>query len=163
MSIKKFVFIVIIVVLFCLIYIVFPLYLKKSDKENEKNNAKSVERIEVVQVYDLSKANFSKNVVRDVTVTSYNNKVAQTDSTPNVTSTNRPVREGMVAVSRDLITKGIVKHGDLVNISCFDKWYIVDDVMNKRYTNRVDVFLFDKKESMKINKKCDITVIHVTK
>lgn len=163
MSIKKFVFIVIIVVLFCLIYIVFPLYLKKSDKENEKNNAKSVERIEVVQVYDLNKANFSKNVVRDVTVTSYNNEVAQTDSTPNVTATNRPVREGMVAVSRDLITKGIVKHGDLVNISCFDKWYIVDDVMNKRYTNRVDVFLFDKKESMKINKKCDITVIHVTK
>lgn len=125
-------------------------------KDNNENNIVYVE-----SRYDLSKAEYSERVIRDVAVTSYNNDINQTDDTPNVTASNRPVREGMVAVSRDFLS--YVKYGDLMYVDCFDRWFIVDDTMNKRFTKRIDIFLFDRKESLKINKKCDVKVIHITR
>ena len=119
--------------------------------------------IEIHQKYVLQGAEYTKQVINDVHVTSYNNHTNQTDDTPNVTATSRPVREGMVAVSRDFLTKGIVKYGDLVYIDCFDKWYTIEDTMHERHTKHIDVFLFDKNESIKINKKCGIEIIHITK
>lgn len=124
-----------------------------------KDNTSNI--IYVESKYDLSKAEYSERVIRDVAVTSYNNDINQTDDTPNVTASNRPVREGMVAVSRDFLS--YVKYGDLIYVDCFDRWFIVDDTMNKRFTKRIDIFLFDRKESLKINKKCDVKVVHITK
>lgn len=69
----------------------------------------------------------------------------------------------MIAVSRDFLNKGIIHYGDLVYIDCFDSWYLAEDTMNQRFEKRIDIFLFDKKESMKINKKCGIEIIHFTK
>lgn len=125
-------------------------------KDNNSNNI-----IYVESKYDLSKAEYSERVIRDVAITSYNNDINQTDDTPNVTASNRPVREGMVAVSRDFLS--YVKYGDLIYVDCFDRWFIVDDTMNKRFTKRIDIFLFDRKESLKINKKCDVKIVHITK
>lgn len=119
--------------------------------------------IELNHKVDLAKAEYVKRVVRDVTVTSYNNDIAQTDNTPNITASNRPVKEGIIAVSRDMIKDGTIKYGDFVYIDCFDRWFIADDTMNERFTRRLDVFMYDKKESLKINKKCNIEVVHVTK
>lgn len=123
------------------------------------NNVSNIICIE--SKYDLSKAEYSERVIRDVVVTSYNNDINQTDDTPNVTASNRPVREGMVAVSRDFLS--YAKYGDLIYVDCFDRWFIVDDTMNKRFTKRIDIFLFDRKESLKINKKCDVKIVHITK
>jgi len=139
-------------------------YVCFSDTRAEKielkdNNASSI--IQVESKYDLSKAEYSERVIKDVVVTSYNNDIDQTDDTPNVTASNRPVREGMVAVSRDFLS--YVTYGDLIYVNCFDRWFIVDDTMNKRFTKRIDIFLFDRKESLKINKKCDVKIVHITK
>lgn len=119
--------------------------------------------ITISQKYDLNGTEYIKRVLNDVTITSYNNHMEQTDDSPNITSTNRPVRENMVAVSPDLISKGIIKYGDLIYIDCMKQWYVAEDTMNKRFEKRLDIFLFDKQESLKINKKCNIEIIHVTK
>ena len=132
--------------------------LQNTIKEQEKQKI-----IEVNTKFDLTNAEYLKYSLKDITVTSYNNHANQTDNTPNITATNRPVREGIVAASPDLISKGIIKYGDLVYIDCFDKWYVAEDTMNKKFERRLDIFLFDKDESLKINKKCGVEIIHYTK
>lgn len=108
-------------------------------------------------VYELPE-NYKTYSFENIKVTAYNNVPNQTDSTPNITASNRPVHEGIVALSRDFFKKG-VRFGDLLYIDCFDSWYIVEDKMNARFTNRVDVFLFDKDLSWSINRDCNIQVI----
>lgn len=119
--------------------------------------------INVNQTFDLTGVEHTRKVLTNITVTSYNNHENQTDDTPNITATSRPVREGMVAVSRDFIVNNWVKYGDLIYIDCFNKWYVVEDTMNPRFEKRLDIFLFDKAESLKINKKCSIEIVHITK
>ena len=129
----------------------------KQRAKNEKEN------IKIYSTFNLKNVEYTKQVLLGVQVTSYNNEVMQTDSTPNITATNRPVREGIIAASPDLLNKGIMKYGDLVFIDCFNQWFVVEDTMNKRFTRRLDVFLFDKQESLKINRTCNIEIIHYNK
>lgn len=119
--------------------------------------------VTVPQKYDLTNTEYVKRVLNNIQITSYNNHANQTDDTPNITATNRPVRENMVAASPDLLNKGIIHYGDLVYIDCMKQWYVVEDTMNKRFERRLDIFLFDKNESLKINKKCNIEVLHISK
>jgi len=119
--------------------------------------------ITIPQKYDLTGTEYTKKVLKDIAITSYNNHADQTDNSPNITSTNRPVRENMVAVSPDFLSKGVLKYGDLVYIDCMEQWYTVEDVMNNRFERRMDIFLFDKAESLKINKKCGVEIIHINK
>ena len=119
--------------------------------------------VTVPQKYDLTNTEYVKTVLNNIQITSYNNHADQTDDTPNITATNRPVRENMVAASPDLLNKGIIHYGDLVYIDCMKQWYVVEDTMNKRFERRLDIFLFDKNESLKINKKCNIEVLHISK
>lgn len=119
--------------------------------------------ITIPQKYNLTGTEYIKRVLNDITITSYNNHANQTDDSPNITATGRPVRENMVAASPDLLTKGIIRYGDLVYIDCMKQWYVVEDTMNKRFERRLDIFLFSKDESLKINKKCNIEVLHINK
>lgn len=141
----------------------FIIVISCESEEKIKYKHKDENIIIVDSKFDLTKAEYVKRVFKDVTVTSYNNSEEQTDGTPNVTASNRPVREGIVAISQDFLNKGYAKYGDLIYISCFDKWFVIEDTMNKRFEKRLDVFLFDKKESLKINKKCGIEIIHYTR
>lgn len=119
--------------------------------------------VTVPQKYNLTNTEYVKRVLNNIQITSYNNDANQTDDTPNITATNRPVRENMVAASPDLLNKGIIHYGDLVYIDCMKQWYVVEDTMNRRFERRLDIFLFDKNESLKINKKCNIEVLHISK
>lgn len=119
--------------------------------------------VTVPQKYNLTNTEYVKRVLNNIQITSYNNHANQTDDTPNITATNRPVRENMVAASPDLLNKGIIHYGDLVYIDCMKQWYVVEDTMNRRFERRLDIFLFDKNESLKINKKCNIEVLHISK
>lgn len=119
--------------------------------------------VTVPQKYNLTNTEYVKRVLNNIQITSYNNHSNQTDDTPNITATNRPVRENMVAASPDLLNKGIIHYGDLVYIDCMKQWYVVEDTMNRRFERRLDIFLFDKNESLKINKKCNIEVLHISK
>ena len=119
--------------------------------------------VTVPQKYNLTNTEYVKRVLNNIQITSYNNHANQIDDSPNITATNRPVRENMVAASFDLLNKGMVHYGDLVYIDCMKQWYVVEDTMNRRFERRLDIFLFDKNESLKINKKCNIEVLHISK
>ena len=87
-----------------------------------------------------------------VTATIYHAVPEQTDSTPHITASGKhinmedPQSHRWIAVSRDLEAKGftfgvkvrVTGTGDL------DGVWIVQDRMNKRFTNRID-FLVNKK------------------
>jgi len=88
------------------------------------------------------------------TITAYTAHKNQTNSTPNQTATMEKPKAGWTcAVSQDLISwlggriyiKGIgVRH--------------VNDLMNKRYTNSIDVFMGKKKDAKAFGRKEHIVV-----
>lgn len=96
--------------------------------------------------------------IGNLPITSYNNVPEQTDSTPNYTATSRMVKEGMVAVSQDLWKKK-VHPGDILYIRKLNKYYIVDDTMHSKWKNRIDVFVYDKKQNFSLTS--DVYVIRV--
>lgn len=153
--------------LLIILIIIFGIYHLRSRYKIEyrevKVEVKPTPIIKIENTFNLTGVEYIKRVFNNILITSYNNHTNQTDDTPNITSTSRPVREGMVAVSRDFLNNGWVKYGDLVYIDCFDKWYIIEDTMHERHTKHIDIFLFDKNESIKINKKCNIEIIHITR
>ena len=75
--------------------------------------------------------------------TSYSDRVEETDSTPNITSTDRRVRKNVVAISQDLL-KSRLKYGDIVYIEELNEFRVVEDCMNVRITKRFDLFYFDR-------------------
>ena len=77
-----------------------------------------------------------------VTVTAYNSVVEQTDADPNIAAWGDFIAPGMpvLAVSRDLIPKGLGRRAR-VRIHGLPGEFVVLDKMNKRYTNRVDVYM----------------------
>lgn len=83
-----------------------------------------------------------------VTLTTYTNSAEQTDSTPNITASGHkldslnPRRHRIIAISRDLKKK--YKFGTKVKImdaGSYNGVYVVEDVMNKRYKNRIDILI----------------------
>ena len=86
-----------------------------------------------------------------VTMTAYSSTEAQTDDTPRITATGAEVREGIVAVSRDLLETQL-PYGTKVKVinlqaeenGCggFDTGILeVQDTMSAEKANRVDVWL----------------------
>lgn len=98
--------------------------------------------------------------LKGVTLTAYSNRVEETDSTPNITCTGRPVRDGMLAVSRDLWKKKIFP-GDIVCVENMDRCFVADDTMNARFVNRMDVFMYDLKKAGNFKIQSDVEVIRV--
>lgn len=78
----------------------------------------------------------------NMTVTSYRSVPEQTDSTPFITATGGHVHDQGVALSRDLLERwgGPVKYGDVVFIEGYGP-KVVNDTMNKRHTNHVDIWV----------------------
>jgi 3D (Asp-Asp-Asp) domain-containing protein len=81
--------------------------------------------------------------------TSYRSVPEQTDSTPFHTSIGEHVAPGGCAVSRDLLKSGYVKYGDYLYIDGHGLCR-VNDVMNKRHRNSVDVWVATYPEEKKI-------------
>jgi 3D (Asp-Asp-Asp) domain-containing protein len=74
---------------------------------------------------------------KKVTATAYTAREAETNSEPWITANGRPSRVGGLAVSRDLEVLGI-NLGDMVVIKGMGL-FRVEDRMNKRFTNRIDI------------------------
>jgi len=86
----------------------------------------------------------------DVTVTTYNPRKNQTDSTPNELADGTKIKPWKateyryVALSRDLLSRwgGPFDYGDYIIIEGAGKWsgvYQVRDTMNPKWTRRVDI------------------------
>jgi 3D (Asp-Asp-Asp) domain-containing protein len=83
----------------------------------------------------------AQSVVNAV-VTAYSPHKRQTDKDPHVAASMRKVREGTVAVSRDLFWQGWT-FGRKVYIEGHGVFEI-NDLMNERYEKRIDVFRWSK-------------------
>lgn len=80
---------------------------------------------------------------REVTATAYNSVNSQTKAgDPSLTAWGDTLEPGMkaIAVSRDLIEDGL-SHRTEVTIEGFPGTYIVMDKMNKRWTNKIDIYM----------------------
>jgi len=105
----------------------------------------------VIQVYLLRKdVDEIKKLhnIDTVTVTTYAPISSQTDSSPLVTasgfklSVKNPRKHRVIAISRDLKHK--LKFGQRVRLEGAGKYdgiYIVEDLMNKRFTKRIDILI----------------------
>ncbi len=89
--------------------------------------------------------------VLKVTVTAYTPTVDQTDEDPMIAASMRKVRPGTVAVSRDLFDQGWV-FGKKIRIEGMGI-YEINDLMNPRYSRRVDVFMWDEKKAQAFGKR----------
>jgi len=98
-----------------------------------------------------------------VDITMYNPEVNQTDSTPFITASNKQVKTGYCATSRDLKKKYKLEYGDLVVIPMLNMCLEIQDIMNKRYTDRIDIFSFSKQEAIKFGVKKQIGVFIIRK
>jgi 3D (Asp-Asp-Asp) domain-containing protein len=81
-----------------------------------------------------------------VVATAYNPVPSQTSETPTITASNKKVREGMIALSRDLEEKYNFVFGDEVYLLGLGK-FVFEDRMNKRWKNRVDILMFSEKRA----------------
>ena len=77
-----------------------------------------------------------------VTATAYNSLAYQTSSNPHITAWGDSLVPGRnyIAVSRDLITLGL-KHNTPVLIEGFNEMFWVKDKMNRRWNNRIDIYM----------------------
>ncbi|MBG0777425.1 MAG: 3D domain-containing protein [Desulfovibrionaceae bacterium] len=87
---------------------------------------------------------------RIVTVTAYSPRTTETDDTPFQTASNRRVRHGIVAVSRDLFDEGWV-FGRKVYIKELGI-FTIEDLMAKEKRNQIDIFMFDTSQALKFGK-----------
>ena len=91
-----------------------------------------------------------------VKLTAYNAEESQTDSTPNITASNRKIRKGWCALSRDIEKTLSLKFGDFIIVSIDGRYYgkyEFQDRMHKRKTKQVDLYMVKKKEALKFGVK----------
>jgi len=89
--------------------------------------------------------------------TAYNALTGQTDDTPNITASNKEIFPGVLALSRELISRygqgGNIQYGDKV-------WVVVpmqvEDTMNKRWRGRGDVYMMNYDEARQFGRRSGI-------
>ena len=82
-------------------------------------------------------------------ITGYNPTVEQCDDTPNITASNKAVRLGMVAVSRDLEKLYNLRFGDYVFIEHLGLFEF-QDRLHKRIKNTIDILCWNKQTAYKL-------------
>lgn len=89
--------------------------------------------------------------VRTVTVTAYNPTTDQCDADPLIAASMRKVRSGTIAVSRDLFDQGWVfgRKVRIEGVGIFE----INDLMNKRFNQRIDIFMWDEGQARQFGKK----------
>ena len=86
--------------------------------------------------------------VVETVVTAYSSRVGETDSTPFITASGSKVRMGVVAANwLPLGTQ--IKIPELFG----DRIFTVEDRMNKKHPNKVDVWFSDTNEALRFGKK----------
>ena len=83
-----------------------------------------------------------------VQVSAYTSEVAQCDDSPFITAAGTHVRDGIVATN-------MFPFGTVIKIPKLygDKIFVVEDRMNKRYQNNVDIWFTDKTEALKLGRR----------
>lgn len=107
------------------------MYLEEQLKEMQTNPLSWIKKN--YQVYNLE-------------VTAYSPSVDECDSTPFIAASGESVDDNTVAVSQNMRKDGW-DFGKFIYIPDHGKFYKINDVMNKRYTERIDIFKWTKQEA----------------
>lgn len=86
------------------------------------------------------------------TITAYNSEAGQTDNSPCITANSFNVCERGI---EDTVAANFLPFGSRVKIPALfgDRVFIVRDRMNKRFSNRVDVWMIEKPKAIKFGIK----------
>lgn len=87
-----------------------------------------------------------------VTLTAYSSTVSQCDETPHYTASDQAVRNGIVAVSDDLVREMGLRFGQKVLIPGYGI-FEVQDRMNPRWRRTVDIWISDQKAASLFGKQ----------
>ena len=140
--------------------------LVKLNKFYKKSHVKVGEKIAIKNSNSFKKIKKSQAKVRanrvlKVTATAYTSHSGQTDDTPYLAAWNNRLKPGMkiIAVSRDLIKKYKLTNGVKVKIKGLKGTFTVRDKMNKRFKNRIDIYMGNnRKKALEWGKK-EITLL----
>lgn len=126
-------------------------YYKSINEENDNESLKSYINKKPI----FNKKSSSKNKIK-VIATVYNPTKGQCDNSPLITADNSEInlkklknrKIKWIAVSRDLLERGLLSYGDKVRIKSNDPkingTYEVHDTMHKRWRNRVDLLMHEE-------------------
>lgn len=83
-----------------------------------------------------------------VQVSGYNSEVGQTDDSPFITASGTHVRDGIVA-------SNMFPFGTVIKIPSLygDKIFVVEDRMNSRYHNNVDIWFVSHADALKLGRR----------
>jgi 3D (Asp-Asp-Asp) domain-containing protein len=103
---------------------------------------------------ELERANKVPAVaVRAVEMTAYTSEVGQTDGSPFITANGTRVRDGVIAAN-------FLKFHTRIRIPELygDKIFVVMDRMNSRYTQRVDIWMENRREAVRFGVKRQVKI-----
>lgn len=87
-----------------------------------------------------------------VKVTAYNPVRSQTDSSPLITASNKRVRVGMIALSRDLEREFGFRFGDTVYLNGLGR-FVFEDRMHRRKRRHVDILMLNPVDARRFGVK----------
>jgi len=106
---------------------------------------------------DAGYAVYSENELAiPVVATGYSSSVIETDDTPFITAWNTPTRDGVLALSRDLLRRytpaAPFDFGDIVVISGIGE-FVVEDSMHPRWRRRADIWFASRTEAFSFGRR----------
>lgn len=135
-------------------------------------NVSSPNYLNVYEYEGNSDSKINSNYFREVTVTMYNPVPSQTNSEPYITADlsnidkDNPSKHNWIAISYNLHRRygGYLDFGDTIYLygtAHKDEKYVVKDLMNSRYENRIDI-LESKGEELYKFENCLISTKQIT-
>jgi len=101
---------------------------------------------------------FESHTVLPVKMTAYSARVCETDSTPNITASNKRVKVGYIALSRDIEKDFRLRFGDKIYVKGVGVFEF-QDRMHRRKKRQVDIFMHSTKRALKFGVKKGLILI----
>lgn len=131
----------------------------KVNSENKYTEVEKDNTFNSTLLNSIFRTNVSQDKYSSVTVsaTAYSAEAAQCDSSPHITANGELSTVGRIAVSRDLLDE--IPLGSYVYIPN-QGVFKVADVLNKRYTKRIDMLLANKKAAQLFGLKHNVKLYY---
>ena len=116
---------------------------------------KTVTLLSLLSSQIVAESNYQYTDLIKVTATAYTSSTIETDSTPYLAAWRNTLNPKVpsIAVSRDLLDIGLT-NGMKVHIKGFEGEFLVLDKMNKRWKNKIDIYMGDdRKKALKFGKR----------
>lgn len=113
----------------------------------------------LVQSCNYNTYNSCQTKSLQVTATAFNSLAYQTNANPSITAFGDTLKPGLkhIAVSRDLLDSGLT-HLTEVKIEGLEGTFLVTDKMNKRWRQRIDIYMGIDEHKAKLWGKKKVTI-----